>query len=120
MKNKNYIWILACILIIVGAILQITHIAGASFVLIIGFTLGLVGHLLEARKNSEKKEPKSKVAKVLIFISMIAIILGAILEITHTWEAVNIWILIGGYFIGAVYYLIEGTWQGSFSAKSQK
>lgn len=46
--------------------------------------------------------------KILLILSALLIILGAILKITHTWEEGNNWIFISGYVFGFIYFVMRG------------
>jgi membrane-bound ClpP family serine protease len=89
--NIKYVWILACILIIVGAILQIAHIwSEVGMILVLsGMFLGFIGQILQSRIEPKKKVPSSKPVIILLITATIIIIVGAILKITHSWNGVG-------------------------------
>lgn len=113
--NIKYLMILAAILVIVGAILQIIHFWGeiGLILMLSGFTLGFIGTILDSRNKKELKTSPSITEKILMFVSASLIIIGAILKITHTWDEANDFIFMGGFILTGVYYL-------TFSTNSQK
>lgn len=112
--NVKYLMILAAILVIVGAILQIIHFWGeiGLILMLCGLTMGFIGTILEHRNKKEQKTSPSITLKILMFVSSSLVIIGAILKITHTLEGVNDFIIMGGFILTGVYYF-------PFSTKSQ-
>jgi len=106
--NIKYVWILACILIIVGAILQITHTWGGvgKILELSSLALGFIAFVLHSRNQPKKKVSSSKPLIILLIAATIIIIVGAILKITHSWNGGGLLIMFG-YLLGFISYLVE-------------
>ena len=56
MKNKaNITYLIASIIIIVGAALKVLHICKAGLVIILGFIIGLVAAIMTYKNNKNSK-----------------------------------------------------------------
>lgn len=103
-----YLYTLAVFLIIVGAIMKITHFWGGvgTIFFLLGFTLGAIATILDASGKPQK--PLSRTAKILMYISAFLLIIGAILKIAHIWDVVNFLMIWSGYALGSIVFFMDG------------
>lgn len=97
MKNKTYIFGIACVLLITtGALFKIQHWSGAGIMITIGFCLFVLGFMPTALISSYRTETDKSLRKLYIiaYISVFIECMGTLFKIQH-WPGAGIFLIVG-------------------------